>query len=94
MLLVWKAAYYYIVSVTDPQLYYSLCKDELDPHFNWKRMLKLGHYFLVKPLVSICAEAGVESARLIIQLALEAFQIARLYDQKNMMDKIGDLMAK
>ena len=61
---------------------------------DWMSLLKIAHYFLVQPLVRICAQHGVTVARNNIHQTLEAFQTARLYDQRAMVEKIGDFMAK
>ena len=61
---------------------------------DWMNVLEVAHFFLVKPLVSICAEIGLRDACSDISKAVEAFRTARLYDQQTMMAKIGDFMAK
>ena len=57
------------------------------------RLLEVGHYFLVKPLVNICVETGFRDASSDINKALEGFQTVRLYDYKERMDQIGQFMA-
>ena len=61
---------------------------------DWMSVLKVAHYFLVKPLQSYCAEIGLKDACSGVTKALETFHTARLYDQQDMMDEIGEFMAK
>ena len=61
---------------------------------DWMNLLGVAHYFLVQPLVNICADTGLRAARSDISKAIEAFQTARLYNQENLMDELSELMAK
>ena len=61
---------------------------------DWRSVLEVAHYFLVKPLVDICAEMGLRDARSDIGKALQVCQTVRFYGHRKTLDEIGELMAK
>ena len=69
--------------------------DELDlEDTDWMGILGIAHFFVVLPLVSICAEIGLRESRSDISKAIDAFQTGRLYNQEKLMEDVGDIMAK
>ena len=61
---------------------------------DWISVLEVADYFLVKPLVDICADIGLRDARSDIGKALHVFQAVQFYGHRKTMDEIGELMAK